>query len=103
MSEIFKGMKPSRRSFLRRDELEGRGRLRVRLQGPTERPVLRASGGLADLVVANITAPRVELERAEGAVVNKSNLALTFVATEGLTLSGTPFSRADGTLSDSSS
>lgn len=88
-------LRPWRR-FLHREELEGQGRLQVRLLGSTEQPVIRMRGGMGRLFVADIRAPEIELGEAEGVLGEERNLSITFSAPEGLSLGGTPFSRADG-------
>ena len=90
-------LRPWRR-FLRRDELEGEGHLRVRLRGPKDRPVLQASGGLFRVELANITAPQIELREAHGVVVGGRRLAIGFAAPRGVEIAGTPFSQAEGNL-----
>jgi hypothetical protein len=86
------------RKFLGRDELEGEGQLRVRLFGSKEQPVLQASGALLQVEIANVTAPQVELREALGVVTNGRRLAIGFRAPRGVTIAGTPFSRAEGDL-----
>ncbi len=90
-------LKPWRR-FLKQESLSGDGNLDVRLTGPRTRPRLEAGGAVTRLEVATITAPRVELLRAEGVVTNGRDLKVEFAAPAGLAVSGTPFSRAEGRL-----
>jgi hypothetical protein len=90
-------LRPWRR-FLHREELEGQGRLQVRLAGATDRPVVRMRGGVGNLFVADIRAPEIDLGEAQGVLGEDRNLSITFSAPHGLTMGSTPFSRAEGHL-----
>ena len=86
------------RHFLKREDLVGSGLVDVIIHGPRERPELAASGMVTGLEVANLRAPRIALRRAEGPLLGGRRLEVDFLAPDGVTLAGTPFSRAEGSL-----
>ncbi len=90
-------LKPWRR-LVNREDLEGTGRVDVLIQGPRDHPQLAASGSIRDLDVANFRIPRLALRRAEGTLAGGRHLDLDFLAPDGLSIAGTPFSRAEGSL-----